>query len=57
MTRCCGIDLHANNSVLVIIDEQDKVVFEKRLANGLADIKACGPQDHESIPLLRMAKG
>ena len=30
-----GIDLHSNNAVLVIIDEQDKVIYEKRLANDL----------------------
>lgn len=30
-----GIDLHSNNSVLVLIDEQDKVVYEKRLDNKL----------------------
>lgn len=33
-----GIDLHANNSVIVLIDEQDQVVFEKRLPNDLAKI-------------------
>ena len=30
-----GIDLHSNNSVLVLIDEQDKVVYEKQLDNKL----------------------
>ncbi len=24
-----GIDLHANNSVIVLVDEQDQVVYEK----------------------------
>ena len=38
MTLYCGIDLHSNNSVLSIIDEQDKVVFEKRLPNDLTEI-------------------
>ncbi len=28
-----GIDLHSNNSVLVIIDENDKVIYSKRLPN------------------------
>jgi transposase len=30
-----GIDLHSNNSVLVLIDEQDRMVYEKRLRNDL----------------------
>jgi len=30
-----GIDLHSNNSVLVLIDEEDRVVVEKRLKNDL----------------------
>ncbi len=35
-----GIDLHANNSVIVIIDEQDQVVEQKRLPNQLDTILA-----------------
>jgi len=35
MTLYCGIDLHANNSVIAIIDDQDQVHFEKRLPNDL----------------------
>ena len=30
-----GIDLHSNNSVIVIIDEQGEVKARKRLANDL----------------------
>jgi transposase len=30
-----AIDLHSNNNVTVLIDEQDKVVYEKRLPNDL----------------------
>jgi transposase len=30
-----GIDLHANNSVIVLINEQDEVVYQKRLSNDL----------------------
>ena len=30
-----GIDLHSNNHVLVLIDEQDNVVYQKRLPNAL----------------------
>lgn len=33
-----GIDLHSNNSYVVIIDENDKLVFDKRLPNDLEAI-------------------
>ena len=33
-----AIDLHSNNNVTVLIDEQDKVVYEKRLPNDLGMI-------------------
>lgn len=33
--RFCGIDLHSNNSFIVITDEQDRVEYSKRLANNL----------------------
>jgi len=35
-----GIDLHSNNSYVVVTDEQDRVVAEKRLPNDLTAIKA-----------------
>ena len=38
MTLYCGIDLHANNSVVAVLDEQDRTVYEKRLPNELATI-------------------
>ena len=33
-----GIDLHANNSVIVLLNEQDEVLYQKRLANDLPTI-------------------
>jgi len=36
MALYCGIDLHSNNHVIVINDENDKTVFEKRIGNDLA---------------------
>jgi transposase len=38
MTLYCGIDLHANNSVVAVLDEGDRTVYEKRLPNDLAMI-------------------
>lgn len=36
MSHYCGIDLHSNNHVVVVIDDEDKRVFEKRLSNDLS---------------------
>ena len=33
-----GIDLHANNSVVVILNEQDLVIYQRRFANHLPTI-------------------
>ena len=33
-----GIDLHANNSVVVLLNEQDQVIYQRRLANHLSTI-------------------
>lgn len=33
-----GIDLHANNSVIVLIDEQEQVVFQTRTPNDVSQI-------------------
>ena len=35
MRLYAGIDLHANNSVLVVIDEDDRILYQKRLHNEL----------------------
>lgn len=36
MTLYCGIDLHSNNHVVVVIDQEDRRLVEKRLPNALA---------------------
>jgi transposase len=40
MRKFSGIDLHSNNSVVVVSDETDQVVYEKRHANDLSSILA-----------------
>jgi transposase len=35
-----GIDLHSNNSVVVVIDEADRVLYQRRLPNELSGIAA-----------------
>jgi len=34
--KYCGIDLHGNNHWVVILDEQDRVLYSKRHANDLS---------------------
>jgi transposase len=36
----CGIDLHSNNCVVIVSDEEDRIVYGKRLTNDLALIRA-----------------
>jgi hypothetical protein len=35
-----GIDLHSNNCVVIVSDEEDRVLYQRRLANALAQILA-----------------
>ena len=30
--KYCGIDLHSNNSVVIVSDDEDRIVLQKRLA-------------------------
>ncbi len=39
MKKYIGIDLHSNNSVVVVSDEEDRVIFQKRMANDLNQIE------------------
>ncbi len=44
MSHYCGIDLHSNNHVVVVIDDEDKTVYQKRLSNDLAStLRALAP--------------
>lgn len=36
MSLYCGIDLHSNNHVIVVIDEEDKKLLNKRIDNNLS---------------------
>ncbi len=38
MKLYAAIDLHSNNSVLVILDEMDRTVLQRRLPNNLEQI-------------------
>src|SRR5579872_6074986 len=49
MKLYAAIDLHSNNSVLVILDEQDHVVYERRLPNELPIILGALASCRENI--------
>jgi transposase len=50
MKKYIGIDLHSNNSVVVVADEEDRIVFQKRLANNLNEIQAAlAPHREETV--------
>ena len=36
--KYCGIDLHGNNNWMVVLDEQDRVLYSRRQANDLSRI-------------------
>jgi hypothetical protein len=38
--KFCGIDLHSNNSVIVVSDAEDRSVLQRRLPNDLEPIFA-----------------
>jgi len=40
MTHYCAIDLHSNNNVPVVIDDNDKIMLQKRLPNDLDKVLA-----------------
>ncbi len=50
MNKYIGIDLHSNNSVVVVTDEADRIIFQKRLANSLNEIlPALAPHREETV--------
>ena len=48
--KYCGIDLHSNNSVVIVSDDEDRIVLQKRLANDLGQIRgALEPQREDLV--------
>ena len=44
----CGIDLHSNNCVVIVSNDEDRIMCPKRLPNELAQIAtALEPYRHE----------
>ena len=52
-----GIDLHSNNSVVVVSDEADRVLVRRRVANDAAAILALGAVSLFVFPLIGRALG
>ena len=40
MKKYIGIDLHSNHRVVLVSDEEDRVIFQKRMANDLVLIES-----------------
>jgi|GEM_PF-4356984 len=38
MKTYCGIDLHSNNNVIVVIDEKDTIMLERKSPNDLGAV-------------------
>jgi transposase len=47
--KYCGIDLHSNNSVVVVSDEEDRVLLQKRLPNDLGQVRAALEPHREEL--------
>jgi transposase len=47
--KYCGIDLHSNNSVVIVSDEEDLIVYQKRLPNDLGQIRAALEAHQEEL--------
>ena len=50
MALYCGIDLHSTNHLVVVIDDKDRRVLEKRLANDVSiTVDTLGPYRDRNI--------
>jgi len=49
MNKFSGIDLHSNNSVVVVSDEVDRIVYQRRLPNDPVQIRAALAPHREDL--------
>lgn len=47
--KYCGIDLHSNNSVVIVSDEADRIAFKQRLPNDLGQIRGALEAHREEL--------
>ena len=49
MRLYAGIDLHANNHVVAIIDDDDRTLYQKRLPNELDPLRQALPPSQDRL--------
>jgi hypothetical protein len=49
MNKFSGIDLHSNNSVVVVSDDADRVLYQRRLPNDPVQIRAALEPHREDL--------
>jgi transposase len=49
MKHYAGIDLHGTNSVIVVLDDDDRIHYQQRLRNELPDVLAAFAPFHETL--------
>lgn len=49
MKHDAGIDLHGSNSVIVILDEEDRILYQQRLRNELPEVLAAFAPFRETL--------
>src|SRR5260370_13131333 len=49
MNKFSGIDLHSNNSVVVVSDDADRVLYQRRLPNDPVQIRAALAPHREDL--------
>ena len=55
MQLYCGIDLHGNNSLVSIINDQDQLEYEKRLPNDFPTLlKALQSYKRDLVAIVRL---
>jgi transposase len=57
MKSYAGIDLHGTNSVIVVLDDDDRVLYQQRLRNELAGILAAFAPFRETLQGIAMDAG
>ncbi|NPT61723.1 hypothetical protein GNZ13_46175 [Paraburkholderia sp. 5N] len=49
MNKFSGIDLHSNNSVVVVSDDADRILYQRRLPNDPIQIRAALAPHREDL--------
>jgi transposase len=52
MNKVSGIDLHSNSSVVMVSDQADRVVYQRRLPNAPAQIRGAPAPHREDLAMV-----